>query len=98
MFNGLDPCFIAKYAGSYEILHKSHLDVYTLKLPTNFVGHLTFHVLKLKLFLCDDHKLNQKQKVQLDVNAIEHKQKPTPCEANMPQRQGIFDQVQGLLS
>ncbi len=69
MFNGLDPCFIAKYARSYEILRKSHLDVYTLKLLTNFVGHLTFHISKLKFFLCDDHKLNGKQKVQLDVNA-----------------------------
>ncbi len=54
MFNGLNPCFIAKYARFYEILRNLHLDVYTLKLSTNFVGHLTFHVSKLKLFLCDD--------------------------------------------
>jgi len=47
--------------------------MYTLKLLINFVEHLTFHVLKLKLFLCDDRKLNQKQKMQLDVHAIEHR-------------------------
>jgi hypothetical protein len=51
MPNGFAPCFIIKYAGPYEILHKSHLDVYTLKLPTNFVVHSIFHVLKLKSFL-----------------------------------------------
>jgi hypothetical protein len=57
MLNGLDPQFTTKYVGPLG-LHKLHFDVYTLKLPTNFVGHLTFHVSKLKLFLCDDHKLN----------------------------------------
>lgn len=43
----LAPFFIAKYEGPYEILHKPHLDVCTLKLSTNFVAHLTFHVSKL---------------------------------------------------
>ncbi len=62
MFNGLAPHFIAKYARHYEILHKRHPDVYTLKLLANFVAHPTFHVLKLKLFLCDEQKSNQKQK------------------------------------
>jgi hypothetical protein len=33
----------------------------------------TFHVSKLKLFLSDDQKPNQKQKVRLKVDAIEHK-------------------------
>jgi hypothetical protein len=47
--------------------------MYTLKLTINFVAHLTFHVLKLKLFMCDDQKLNRKQKVWVDVNAIEHR-------------------------
>jgi hypothetical protein len=56
MFDGLAPCFIAKYVGSYEILHKSHLDMYTLKLLTNFLAHPTFHVLKLKLFLRDEQR------------------------------------------
>ncbi len=73
MLNGLNPHFTAKYVGPYEILHKSHLNVYTLKLLTNFLGHLTFHVSKLKLFLYDDCKLDRKQKVQPNVNAIEHK-------------------------
>ncbi len=59
------PFFIAKYAGSYEILHKPHPDVYTLKLSTNFVAHPTFHVSKLKLFLCDEQRPYQKQKMQL---------------------------------
>jgi hypothetical protein len=44
MFDGLAPCFIAKYVGPYEILHKSHPDMYTLKLLTNFLAHSTFHV------------------------------------------------------
>jgi hypothetical protein len=30
--NGLAPCFIAKYAKPYEILHVRHPDMYTLKL------------------------------------------------------------------
>jgi hypothetical protein len=47
--------------------------MYTLKLTINFVAHLTFHVLKLKLFMCDDQKLNRKQKVWLDVHTIEHR-------------------------
>ncbi len=62
MPNGLAPCFIAKYAGPYEILHKSHPDVHTLKLLTNFVSHLTFHI-SLKLFLRDEQRLDQKQKM-----------------------------------
>jgi len=63
MSNGLAPHTIAKYEGPYEILHKPHPDVYTLKLLVNFVAHLTFHISKLKLFLCDEQKLNQKQKM-----------------------------------
>jgi hypothetical protein len=72
MPNGLAPCFIAKYAGPYEILHKAHLDVYTLKLLAIFVAYLTFHVLKLKLFLRDEQRLDQKQRMRLKVDAIEH--------------------------
>jgi len=73
MPNGFAPCFIIKFVGPYEILHKSHLDMYTLKLPTNFVVHLIFHVLKLKLFLWNDQKPNRKQKVWSEVDAIEHR-------------------------
>jgi hypothetical protein len=51
MFYGFAPHFIAKYVGPYEILHKLHVNMYTLKLPTNFVAHPTFHILKLELFL-----------------------------------------------
>lgn len=47
----LAPNFITKYAGLYEVEAKSHLDVYTLKLPIRFITHSTFHVSKLKLFL-----------------------------------------------
>ncbi len=36
------------------------------------MAHPTFYVSKLKLFLTDDQKLNQKQKVRLKVDAIEH--------------------------
>jgi hypothetical protein len=61
MPNGLAPCFIAKYVRPYEILHKQHLDIY--KLLTKFVSHPTFHILKLKLFLHDEQRLEQKQKV-----------------------------------
>jgi hypothetical protein len=50
----LAPHFIAKYVGPYEILHKSHFDIYTLKLLINFVAHLTFHISKMKLFMCDE--------------------------------------------
>jgi hypothetical protein len=46
--------------------------MYSLKLLANFVAHLTFQVSKLKLFLCDEQKLNQKQKTRLEVNAIKH--------------------------
>jgi hypothetical protein len=63
MFDGLAPCFIAKYVGPYEILHKSHFDMYSLKLPTNFLAHSTFHVLKFKLFLRDEQRLVQNQKM-----------------------------------
>ncbi len=51
MPDGMAPCFTTTCAGLYEILHKLHLNVYILKLPTNFVAHPTFHVLTLKLFL-----------------------------------------------
>jgi hypothetical protein len=54
MLDGLVPQFIAKYERPYEIIHKPHLDMYTLKFLVNFVAHLTFHVLKLKLFLHDE--------------------------------------------
>lgn len=73
MFDGLAPCFIAKYAGLYEILHKSHPDMYTLKLSIIIFAHLTFHVLKLKLFLHDEQKLVRKQREWLKVDAIEHR-------------------------
>jgi hypothetical protein len=58
MPNGLAPRFIAKYARPYEILRKLHINVYTLKLPIIFVTHLTFHVSKLKLFVCDEQRSN----------------------------------------
>jgi len=63
MSNGLAPHVIAKYVGTYEILHKPHLDVYTLKLLANFVAHPTIHVSKLKLFLYDNQKPYRKQSV-----------------------------------
>jgi hypothetical protein len=47
--------------------------MYTLKLPTNFVAHPTFHVSKLKLFLWDNQRPNWKQKVQPKVDVIKHK-------------------------
>jgi hypothetical protein len=54
-------------------MHKPYPDVHTLKLLTNFVSHITFHVLKLKLFLRDEQRLDQKQRMQPKVDAIEHK-------------------------
>jgi hypothetical protein len=45
----------------------------TLKLPTNFVAHPTFHVLKLKLFLCDEQILDWKQRVQLEIDVVKHR-------------------------
>jgi hypothetical protein len=63
MSDGLAPHFIAKYVGTYEILHKPHLNVYTLKLLANFVAHPTFHVSKLKLFLYDNQRPDRKQNV-----------------------------------
>jgi hypothetical protein len=73
MLDGLAPLFTTKYVGLYKILHEPHPDVYTLKLFINFLAHLTFHISELKLFLHDEHRLNQKQKVLLVVDAIEHK-------------------------
>ncbi len=73
MFNGLAPSFIVKHIRFYDILNKLHLDVCTLKLPSNFVAHPTFHVLKLKLFLCDEQRPNQKQRVWSKVDAVEHR-------------------------
>jgi hypothetical protein len=70
MPNGLAPHFIAKYMGTYEILHKLHLNVYTLKLLTNFVAHPTFHILKPKLFLHVNQRPNRKQKVQVKVDPL----------------------------
>jgi hypothetical protein len=64
MPNVLAPHTIVKYEGPYEILHKPHHDVYTLKFLFNFVAHPTFHISKLKLFLRDEQKLNHKQKMQ----------------------------------
>jgi hypothetical protein len=52
------PTFHYQVCGAYEILDKLHLDMYTLKLWTNFVTHPTFHILKLKLFLHDDQGLD----------------------------------------
>ncbi len=72
MLDGLAPCFIAKYVRPYKIFHKLHPNMYTLKLLVNFVAHLTFHVSNLKLFLHDEQRLDRKQKVQLNGDAIEH--------------------------
>jgi len=63
MPNGLAPCFTTKYVGLYEIVANPQPNVYTLKLPTRFVAHPTFHISKLKLFLNDEKKPNQKQKM-----------------------------------
>lgn len=54
MPDGLVAHFIAKYARPYEIIHKPHPDVYTLKVFANFMAHPTFHVSKLKLLLHDE--------------------------------------------
>jgi hypothetical protein len=54
----LAPHFIAKYTRFYGILHKSHFNVYILKLSIIFVAHLTFHVPKLKLFLYDEERVD----------------------------------------
>jgi hypothetical protein len=62
MFDGLTLLFTTKYAGRYEILHEPHPDVHTLKLFINFVAHSTFHISKLKLFLHDEHRPNQKRR------------------------------------
>jgi len=47
--------------------------MYTLKVFTNCVVHLTFHVSKLKLLLRDEQRRYQKQKVWSEVHAIEHR-------------------------
>jgi hypothetical protein len=73
MPNKLAPCFIAKYVRPYEILHKLHPNVYTLKLLIHFVAHLTFHVLKFKLFLHDEQRLDWKQRMQSKIDAIKHR-------------------------
>jgi hypothetical protein len=46
--------------------------MYFLKLLVDFVAHLTCQVSKLNLFLCDEQKLDQKQRARLKVDAIEH--------------------------
>jgi hypothetical protein len=40
MPEALAVCFIPKYARPYRVMHKPHLDVYTLLLPTTFMAHL----------------------------------------------------------
>jgi hypothetical protein len=72
MPDGPALCFIVKYVRPYEILHKSNFDVYTLKLLTIFVAHLTFYISKLMLFLCDDQWPNKKQKLWLYLDVIKH--------------------------
>ncbi len=72
ILDGLAAHTIAKYARPYDILHKPHLDVYTLKFLANFVAHPTFHISKLKLFMCDEQRLYQKQKLRSEVDAITH--------------------------
>jgi hypothetical protein len=71
MVEKLTPRFITKYAESYVIVAKLHLNVYELKLPTSFMAHLTFHVSKLKVFFWNEKKPNLKQKMWLEINAIE---------------------------
>jgi len=73
MPNGLAPHFTTKCVGTCEILHKSHPNVYTLKVSTNFVAHSTFQISKLKLFSHYEHKPNWKQDVQPKVDGIEHR-------------------------
>ncbi len=63
MPDGLAPCFPTKYVGLYEIVAKLRFDVYTLKLLTSFVAHMTFRVSKLKLFMRDEKKPYQKHKM-----------------------------------
>ncbi len=55
----------------YEIVAKLHLNVYKLKLLTSFMAHLVLHVSKLKVFFWDEKKLNPKQKMWLEINAID---------------------------
>jgi hypothetical protein len=47
--------------------------MYTLELLINFVAHPTFHVSKLKLFIYDEQRPNQNQKVQSKIDAIERR-------------------------
>jgi hypothetical protein len=68
MSNELAPHFTSKYVKPYEILHKLHPNLYILKLLINFVAHSTFHVLKLKFFLC-----NEQRQMQPNINAIKYK-------------------------
>jgi hypothetical protein len=68
MLDGLALHFIAKYAGPYEILHKSHSNVYTLKLSIDFVAYPTFHI--SIFFVCDEQRPDQKQRMWLEVDDI----------------------------
>jgi hypothetical protein len=60
MLEALAACFIRKYAGPYRVMHKPHLNVYTL-LAITFMVHPMFHVSKLKPFKADVKKLERKQ-------------------------------------
>ncbi len=66
------------------------------------MAHLTFHVSKLKLLLCDDQRPNQKHKVQLEVDAIEHKLVEIEsifwARQTCPRGKKIFGEIQGLPS
>jgi hypothetical protein len=88
MRNGLAPCFIAKYARFHEILHKLHPNVYTLKLPSNFVAHPTFHISKLKLFLQDDQRPIESKGAARNgcyqTHVSYQNQKHILCDVNMP--------------
>jgi hypothetical protein len=74
MPNGLAPQFPCQiHRALQNFAFKPHIKMYTLKLLVNCVAHLTFHVSKLKLFLRDEQRPYQKQKVWSKVHAIEHR-------------------------
>jgi hypothetical protein len=66
MPKALASWFILKCVGSYKVILKSHLDVYTLLLLTIFLAHPTFHVSMLKSFNDDKRRsMDRKQAYHL---------------------------------
>ncbi len=73
MFKTLANRFVPKYTDPYKIIHKPHLDVCILQLPTTLIAHLTFHVSILKPIHENKERKDRKQAFHPRFDFIKHK-------------------------